>query len=935
MDEFQEIIHEFLIESNENLSQLDQDFVELEQRPDDNNLLSSIFRTIHTIKGTCGFLGFDTLESVTHRAENLLSQLRDGEKSLTPEMTTLLLDTVDVVKGILTQIEGNGTEGEDNYEPLRVRLQAACDGKLAGSQGTAGDAPIPASETTGLALEQAAASEQPEADSSDGEPAPAGGPSESSEVAGAEPTSSEAPPVPAAADAAATPASGLPAASASAPAPPDKSNSSAEKPGSKAGESNASRRSIADSTIRVDVDLLDKLMNQAGELVLARNQILQHAASQDDPLLTATSQRLNLITTELQAAVMKTRMQPIGLLWNKFPRVVRDLAHSVGKQIRLEMEGAETELDKTIIESIKDPLTHIVRNSCDHGIESPEERTARGKAPVGVLRMRAFHEGGQVYIEIIDDGNGLDPQKLKAKVIQKGLLTPDQLDRMNDRELMSLIFLPGFSTAEKVTNVSGRGVGMDVVKTNIEQIGGAVDLNSRLGHGTTLKIKIPLTLAIIPALVVSCRSDRFAIPQVSLLELVRLEGETAQAAIEWVHGSPVYRLRGKLLPLLYLNKILSYPDQDSSERDIVNIVVLQADERTFGLVVDGIHDTQEIVVKPLNNLLKGLDCYAGATVMGDGRVSLILDVFGVAQLGKVLSKDHEHTSASHEEQHDTAVEKQTVLLFRSGSHDRLAVPLSLVARLEEFPLDRIEKSRGGIVVQYRDGILPLVRLSEQLNFGEPPEQPQEASLQVVVFSDKERQIGIIVDQIVDILEDTLKACSSSELPGIVGSAVIAGRVTDFLDLQYLIDTFDKGWFREADSGKKEPARILVADGSSFARSILRNFLEGNGFRVLEAEDGQAALNLLAKEHVDVLLSSLDLPGIDAFEVLRRVREEPALARIPVVGMAQTADQTEPRTGSEHQFDDFQMKHDREGTLKSIQRLARALDEPELVLQETS
>lgn len=935
MDEFQEIIHEFLIESNENLSQLDQDFVELEQRPDDNNLLSSIFRTIHTIKGTCGFLGFDTLESVTHRAENLLSQLRDGEKSLTPEMTTLLLDTVDVVKGILTQIEGNGTEGEDNYEPLRVRLQAACDGKLAGSQGTAGDAPIPASETTGLALEQAAASEQPEADSSDGEPAPAGGPSESSEVAGAEPTSSEAPPAPAAADAAATPASGPPAASASAPAPPDKSNSSAEKPGSKTGESNASRRSIADSTIRVDVDLLDKLMNQAGELVLARNQILQHAASQDDPLLTATSQRLNLITTELQAAVMKTRMQPIGLLWNKFPRVVRDLAHSVGKQICLEMEGAETELDKTIIESIKDPLTHIVRNSCDHGIESPEERTARGKAPVGVLRMRAFHEGGQVNIEIIDDGNGLDPQKLKAKVIQKGLLTPDQLDRMNDRELMSLIFLPGFSTAEKVTNVSGRGVGMDVVKTNIEKIGGVVDLNSRLGHGTTLKIKIPLTLAIIPALVVSCRSDRFAIPQVSLLELVRLEGETAQAAIEWVHGSPVYRLRGKLLPLLYLNKILSYPDQDSSERDIVNIVVLQADERTFGLVVDGIHDTQEIVVKPLNNLLKGLDCYAGATVMGDGRVSLILDVFGVAQLGKVLSKDHEHASASHEEQHDTAVEKQTVLLFRSGSHDRLAVPLSLVARLEEFPLDRIEKSRDSIVVQYRDGILPLVRLSERLNFGEPPEQPQEASLQVVVFSDKERQIGIIVDQIVDILEDTLKACSSSELPGIVGSAVIADRVTDFLDLQYLIDTFDKGWFREADSGKKEPARILVADGSSFARSILCNFLEVNGFRVLEAEDGQAALNLLAKEHVDVLLSSLDLPGIDAFEVLRRVREEPALARIPVVGMAQTADQTEPRTGSAHQFDDFQMKHDREGTLKSIQRLARALDEPELVPQETS
>ncbi len=369
---------------------------------------------------------------------------------------------------------------------MRVRLQATCDADSTAEQGAVEEAPSAEAELS----------------------------SEPETPAHAE-LGADAPPVPTA-----------PAAAAKKPA-----------------DGGASRRSVADSTIRVDVDQLDKLMNLAGELVLSRNQILQHAASQDDATLTATSQQLNLITTELQAAVMKTRMQPIGLLWNKFPRVVRDLANSMSKRITLEMEGAETELDKTIIESIKDPLTHIVRNSCDHGIETPAEREAAGKLAGGVLRLRAYHEGGQVNIEIIDDGKGLDPEVLREKVAEKGLLPADRLERMSERDVMNLIFLPGFSTARKVTNVSGRGVGMDVVKTNIEKIGGTVDLHSRQGKGTTLKIKIPLTLAIIPALVVSCREERFAIPQVSLLELVRLEGKTTKTAIEWVHGSPVYRLR--------------------------------------------------------------------------------------------------------------------------------------------------------------------------------------------------------------------------------------------------------------------------------------------------------------------------------------------------------------------------------------------------------
>lgn len=386
---------------------------------------------------------------------------------------------------------------------------------------------------------------------------------------------------------------------------------------------------------------------------------------------------------------MKTRMQPIGVVWNKLPRVVRDMAASLQKQIRVEMDGAETELDKSIIEAIKDPLTHIVRNSCDHGLEAPAQRVQGGKPAEGRLLLRAFHEGGHVNIEISDDGAGIDPKRLKEKAVQKGLLRPEQADRMGDREAVNLVFLPGLSTAEKVTNISGRGVGMDVVKTNIERIGGGVDVVSRMGEGTTVKIKIPLTLAIIPGLVVNCGRERFVIPQVSLQELLRLEGTSGRTQIEMIHVTPVYRRRGTLLPIAYLDALLGLPGSNSAA-DVVNVVVLQADGREFGLVVDRIDDTQEIVVKPLGKQLKGLSAYAGATIMGDGRVALILDVHGLAELSGVLNVAQDASRAQVEHHEHAATGRQNYLVFRAGAFERLAVPLSLVARLEEFPLERIE-----------------------------------------------------------------------------------------------------------------------------------------------------------------------------------------------------------------------------------------------------
>ena len=492
-------------------------------------------------------------------------------------------------------------------------------------------------------------------------------------------------------------------------------------PTADSGAQSQSRTAASESSIRVDVTLLDKLMNLVGELVLARNQILQFSNATEDAGLLAPSQRLNLITTELQEGVMKTRMQPIGNIWSKFPRTVRDVATMCGKQVRIEMEGKETELDKTIVEAIKDPLTHIVRNSVDHGIEKPERRVAVGKPAEGRLLLRAYHEGGQVIIEISDDGGGLDGDRIRRKAVEKGLITPEQAARMGEREGVNLIFLPGFSTAEKVTNVSGRGVGMDVVKTNIEKIGGTVDVQSKPGTGTTVRMKIPLTLAIIPALIVTSGGDRYAIPQISLLELVRLDGEDAQKGIELIQGVPVHRLRGRLLPLVYLNRELKVEDEapDLSKLPAVNIVVLQADERQFGLVVDEINDTEEIVVKPLGKQLKGIRTFAGSTIMGDGRVALILDVLGVAQTSNVVSESRER-ALSDKEQHvaSTAGERQTMLLFQCGADGRMAMDLSLVARLEEFKPEMVECAGDAQVVQYRGQIMPLLRVSDLFLDGE-------------------------------------------------------------------------------------------------------------------------------------------------------------------------------------------------------------------------
>jgi two-component system chemotaxis sensor kinase CheA len=793
-----EIVTEFLIESYENLDRLDQDFVAIEKNPSEE-ALGSIFRAIHTIKGTCGFLGLGKLESVTHVGESLLSLLRDGTLQVSPKIIDALLAMVDAVRQMLASIEANGHEGERNDSALIETLRSLQ--KLDEASAVAvppSTAPLP---SPAIFRESAAKAQR---------------------ISPAANTKNETPPAP------------EPAAPAVPPEGPkfgemlinqrqialeeidhaleEQAKGDPRRIGEILVQQGAikptevletlqsqgeSRAAVADSTIRVDVGLLDRLMNLVGELVLSRNQIMQFAATHEDSTFMATTQHLNLVTGELQEGVMKTRMQPIGNVWNRFPRVVRDLAAACGKQVRVEMAGAETELDRTIIEAIKDPMTHLVRNSIDHGIESPQDRIAAGKPAEGRLYLRAYHEGGQVNIEISDDGGGINPEKIRAKALQKGIITAEQAGRMSEREMVNLIFLPGFTTAAMVTKLSGRGVGMDVVKNNIEKIGGNVDVQSRLGVGTSLKVKIPLTLAIIPALMVIMSKQRYAIPQVSLLELVCLDGELARKGVEMIHGAPVYRLRGRLLPLVYLSRELKLPARQLVEDGNMNIVVLQADGRQFGLVVDGISDSKDIVVKPLGKHLKGLPVFSGATIMGDGRVALILDVIGISQSANVVADGRERGMAeAAAPSQDLHSERQALLVCQCG-HDRIAVPLAVVARLEQFVSADIERSGGREVVQYRGEIMPLVRLASDESAG--GEENETESLQVVVYRDRGRSVGLVVDQIMDIVEELVTVKSDYQRGNFMGTAVVQGRVTDILDVRAAIESVDPNYLAHAEA----------------------------------------------------------------------------------------------------------------------------------------
>ncbi|MGA2276118.1 MAG: chemotaxis protein CheW [Terracidiphilus sp.] len=728
-----ELTREFLIESQEGLDRMERCLTELEERPQDAGLIGEIFRSVHTIKGTTGFLGFKRLEKLAHAGENLLGLLRENKLTADRPIITGLLHLLDGLRAILKTIEAEDAEGEGGDSELIGQLE---------------ELQMPA---------QAQAKQPVHA------------------KAGAR--SAAAPPVPAAINAPAAPSTAPepahPAEPQPAALPPSKSPAEAEAEVTRARV----QGSAAESSLRVDVTLLNKMMNLVGELVLTRNQVLQ--ATSSDPNMTLLSRRLDMVTADLRENVMKARMQPVSNIFSKMPRIVRDLSQALGRRVRLQVEGQETELDKSLLEAIKDPLTHAVRNSLDHGIEPPEVREAAGKDPEGTLKLKAVQEGSHVLIEVSDDGAGINVDKVRQKAIERGLITVERAAHMVERELLQLIFLPGFSTAAEVTNVSGRGVGMDVVRTNVEKIGGKVEIDSRAGKGTTLRLRIPLTLAIIHALIVRSVNQSFALPQGALSELVHIPPEQAATAIEWIENAPLYRLRGKLLPLVFLDRLLrpGVEQANVNERDNF-IAVLDADGRRFGLVVDGLADPEEIVVKPLSAVLKNIGLFSGATVLGNADLALILDPGSIAQKAGVTMSSEEEAALSAGDESGVEAGKSLEYLLVEAAGRQAAVPLADVLRIEQLPLSRIEYIGYRPVLNFEGQLLPIEDSGGVLA---AVEGNPKAQIIVVVCREGSRHVGIAVSHVLDVAGggDLFEAGTNQRTGGVT---LLKNRVTGVVDL---------------------------------------------------------------------------------------------------------------------------------------------------------
>ncbi len=1200
-----DLLSEFLTETSEALAVLDVELVKFEQDPSDSEILGNIFRLVHTIKGTCGFLGLPRLESVAHAGENVLGKFRDGVVDVTPEAVTLILKCLDTIRELLGELEESGEEPEGDDSALIAELNAMADGETAPVEAAPDEAeaapeaaPAPeeaASEPfadSGLVLPTADEIKLVQDTFKLAEPNAAGiaemfynrlfeikpdfkdlfkgdmkaqgehlmamlktaveglddldsitfavedlgrrhvdydvkeedyaivgeallwtlgkgfGDDFTDDVKSAwttvytllanmminavndagdqAPAEAAAPPTndfgaPVAQDlldeVMAAEANGIKAApevqlktemaaekaqeSQSDESKPAEANAEATQekvmdesnvptqaeemePANKEESKAPKESAVAQSSIRVHVDVLEDLMTQVSELVLTRNALLQLVRGRDkDDELTTPLQRLSHITSDLQEGVMKTRMQPIGNAWAKLPRIVRDLSVESGKQIDLEMLGADTELDRQVLELIKDPLTHMVRNSADHGLELPAERVEAGKPERGSIKLNAFHQGGHIIIEVSDDGKGLNMARIREKCIENGVATDAELENMTDQQIQQFIFAAGFSTAEKVTSISGRGVGMDVVRTNIEKIGGTIELKSVAGKGSTFTIKIPLTLAIVSALIVECSKQRFAIPQISVLELVRASARS-ENAVEMINKSPVLRLRNRLLPLVSLKKLLELDKdeeqtaaeiekaaeaaaekaaaakaaaekaasvkaaadkaakekaesekaeaekaanekaeaaeaaaekaagEDATEEDRAQaekaeaekaeaakelaekvkaakeladevaadkakadkeatakslsaldepsddemfIVVTQVGTSTFGIIVDQVFDTEEIVVKPVSPILRDISFYSGNTILGDGSVIMILDPNGIASAAGQLDteEEQEETTAQAVGQEG---EIMSLLIFRAGGNDRKAVPLALIARLEEIDMADTETSHGQVMVQYRGHLMPLIPCDPGHEFKAEGRQP------ILVFTDSDRSLGLAVDEILDIVEDKLKIELASDAPGLIGSAVIDGQATDLIDAGYFLTQGFPDWFGTASQGafqkKDGTRRALLVDDSPFFRNLLSPLLSVAGWEVITAETADEALKMRELGNTfDVIISDIEMPGMDGFEFAADVRGDPRWKDTPMVALSGHSSDDDFQKGREAGFNDYVAKYDREALVSGL------------------
>ncbi len=838
-----DLLREFLTETRESLERVDAELVRFEQEPNNRDILGNVFRLVHTIKGTCGFLGLPRLETLAHAAESLMGKFRDG-MPVTTDAVTLVLSSIDRIKHILDEIEANEREpaGEDGdlIEQLNRHTHEA--------------------------------------------------PKE--------------PPV------------ARPDARAPQPRPPapeeDKPQTTArDRPANERPDEERNDR-LAAHSIRVHVETLDHLMTTVSELVLTRNQLLEIVRRHENSDFKVPLQRLSNVTAELQEGVMKTRMQPIGNAWQKLPRIVRDLSAELGKQIELEMHGADTELDRQVLELVKDPLTHLVRNCADHGIEPPAERLAAGKPQKGTIRLSACHQGGHIIIEISDNGRGLDVARIRDKAVANDFVSEAEIAQKSEAELCNLIFLPGFSTANRITSVSGRGVGMDVVRANMEQIGGTVDLKSVQGQGMAFTIKIPLTLAIVSALIVEAGGERFAIPQLSVLELVRAS-ISGEHRIERIKDTPVLRLRNRLLPLVQLKEVLQLGRSDSNS-DSGFVVVTQIGSQVFGVVVDGVFHTEEIVIKPMSSRLRDIAAFSGTTILGDGTVIMIVDPNGLAQtLGRVTPVGQADQAEADDGEDAVREDLTPLLVFRAGSQQPKAVLLSLVSRLEEIDCRRIETSDGHHLVQYRDQLMPLLRIDAEAAIKKDGTQP------ILVFSDQGRSMGLVVDEIVDIVEQHLDIEVASEHPGVLGYAVVKGAATEIIDVAHFLPQAYADWFRRRDAhSAPAPRKILLVDNSAFFRDMLAPLIKAAGFQVVAVASAEQALAVIESGvRIDIVVTDIEMPDMDGFAFTAALRENPGTVGIPVIALSAMVSADVIERGRSVGFHDFVAKFDRAGLIAAL------------------